>query len=96
MNEEPNVSPELTAKVQAAIKELNYTPNESARMLRRGKTGTIAVVIRDIGDPFFASLGRAVELYLGLGSPPPAVTIPAACSRRPRLSPTAAPTAAVW
>ncbi|HEY9334331.1 MAG TPA: LacI family DNA-binding transcriptional regulator, partial [Kribbella sp.] len=35
VNEEPNVSPELTAKVQAAIKELNYTPNESARMLRR-------------------------------------------------------------
>ena len=32
-------------------------------MLRRGKTGTIAVVIRDIGDPFFASLGRAVELW---------------------------------
>ena len=63
VNEEPNVSPELTAKVQAAIKELNYTPNESARMLRRGKTGTIAVVIRDIGDPFFASLGRAVELW---------------------------------
>jgi LacI family transcriptional regulator len=63
VNEEPNVSPELTAKVQAAIKDLNYTPNESARMLRRGKTGTIAVVIRDIGDPFFASLGRAVELW---------------------------------
>lgn len=63
VNEEPNVSPELTAKVQAAIKELNYTPNESARMLRRGRTGTVAVVIRDIGDPFFAALGRAVELW---------------------------------
>ena len=63
VNEEPNVSPELTAKVQAAIQELNYTPNESARMLRRGRTGTVAVVIRDIGDPFFASLGRAVELW---------------------------------
>jgi LacI family transcriptional regulator len=63
VNEEPNVSPELTAKVQQAIQELNYTPNESARMLRRGKTGTVAVVIRDIGDPFFASLGRAVELW---------------------------------
>ncbi|HZO67684.1 MAG: LacI family DNA-binding transcriptional regulator [Kribbellaceae bacterium] len=63
VNEEPNVSPELTAKVQQAIQELNYTPNESARMLRRGRTGTVAVVIRDIGDPFFASLGRAVELW---------------------------------
>ena len=29
-------------------------------MLRRGKTGTIAVVIRDIGDPFFASLGLSL------------------------------------
>jgi LacI family transcriptional regulator len=63
VNEEPNVSPELTAKVQQAIQELNYTPNESARMLRRGRTGTVAVVIRDIGDPFFAALGRAVELW---------------------------------
>ena len=71
VNEEPNVSPELTAKVQKVIEELNYTPNESARMLRRGKTGRRRGGDPRIGDPFFASLGRAVELWArvhGLGA----------------------------
>ncbi|MBZ9649475.1 LacI family DNA-binding transcriptional regulator [Sphingobium sp. 3R8] len=42
VNKAPNVSPELQARVDAAIRQLGYRPNQSARRLAGGKSFMIA------------------------------------------------------
>lgn len=63
VNGEATVAPDLTARVQAAIESLNYQPHIGATMLRRsdGRSGTIGLLLEDVGNPFSASLHRAVE-----------------------------------
>ncbi|MGN9838938.1 LacI family DNA-binding transcriptional regulator [Nonomuraea sp. H19] len=61
VNDEPGVHPATAERVRAAIERLGYSRNESARVLRRGRTATIGLVIEDVADPFYAGLSRAVE-----------------------------------
>lgn len=51
---EPNVGPELIARVKAAAKSLNYVPNDAARSLLQGKTRRIALVVEKLTQPAFA------------------------------------------
>jgi DNA-binding LacI/PurR family transcriptional regulator len=44
------------ARVQHAIDELGYAPNLSARHLRRGRTGIIALAVPELDNPYFAEL----------------------------------------
>jgi LacI family transcriptional regulator len=55
------VSPESAARVNAAMRELDYTPDATARSLRVGRTNTLGLVIPDNTNPFFAELARCVE-----------------------------------
>ncbi len=55
------VGPELTARVEAAMRELRFRPNAVARSLRRKQTRTIGMIVPDNVNPFFAMLARAVE-----------------------------------
>ncbi|WP_213451710.1 LacI family DNA-binding transcriptional regulator [Rhizomonospora bruguierae] len=48
------------ARVEEAIAELNYRPNLSARSLRRGRTGVIALAVPELDLPYFAELTRHV------------------------------------
>jgi LacI family transcriptional regulator len=50
VNNDPTVGPEYAAKVQAAIAALNFRPDERARQLRTGITGTIGAVVRRIAE----------------------------------------------
>ncbi|MFC7593174.1 LacI family DNA-binding transcriptional regulator [Nonomuraea antimicrobica] len=61
VNGEPGVHPATAERVRAAIDQLGYSRNESARVLRRGTTATIGLVIEDVADPFYSGLSRAVE-----------------------------------
>lgn len=54
----PHVSPQLRAKVRAAIEELGYRPNLTARRLATGRTGMIALAIPWIDQPYFAEISR--------------------------------------
>ncbi|SBT65865.1 transcriptional regulator, LacI family [Micromonospora sediminicola] len=55
-------------RVQQAIDELGYTPNLSARHLRRGRTGLIALAIPELTNPYFAELADvAIREAAGLG-----------------------------
>jgi DNA-binding LacI/PurR family transcriptional regulator len=45
-------------RVQRAIEELGYSPNVSARHLRRGRTGIIALAIPELTNPYFAELAE--------------------------------------
>lgn len=60
VNEQVNVAPRTRARVQAAIDALQYRPNLSARNLRRGRSGVIALALPEIDMPYFAELARLV------------------------------------
>lgn len=55
------VSPELTVRVNSAIKELNYKPSVIARSLKVKKTYYIGVIVPDIKNPYFAEIVRGIE-----------------------------------
>ncbi len=55
-----HVSPETRARVQDAIDQLGYRPNLSARHLRQGRAGLIAVALPDLRVPYFAELASAL------------------------------------
>ncbi|KAA9155765.1 LacI family transcriptional regulator [Amycolatopsis acidicola] len=62
VNDEPAVHPETAQRVLAAIDQLGFRRNLGARNLRRGSsTGTIGLVVEDVGNPFYSELNRAVE-----------------------------------
>jgi LacI family transcriptional regulator len=61
VNDSAYVSPELRARVLAAINELDYAPSLAARNLKRGRSQLIALVVADLANPFFAKLVWAAE-----------------------------------
>jgi DNA-binding LacI/PurR family transcriptional regulator len=50
------VRPETVERVEAAMTELHFVPNLSARGLRNGRSGTIAVALPDLATPYSAEL----------------------------------------
>jgi DNA-binding LacI/PurR family transcriptional regulator len=56
----PPVSPATSKRVQAALDELGYRMNLSARMLRSGRSGIIALALPWLSSPYFAELTSAV------------------------------------
>jgi LacI family transcriptional regulator len=60
LNDNPQVSPETRARVEAVIAELGYRPNALARSFRRQRNNTLSLVVPDITAPFFAELAKHV------------------------------------
>ena len=56
-----NVSEPLRAKVQAAIRKLNYHPNHVARSLKTSRTQTLGIIVPDLTIPFFPRMIRGAE-----------------------------------
>jgi len=50
------ISEDTIQRVKRIAKQLNYTPNPLARALRGKQTFLIGLIVREIADPFFASL----------------------------------------
>lgn len=63
MNQTRPVSEAVTAKVNAAIRQLNYVPSGVARSLRGGQTGTIGLLVPNNTNSYFAELARGIEDY---------------------------------
>lgn len=55
------VTEETRQRIQAAIRETGYVPNSLARNLRTQRSGTVMLVVRDIGNPFYLEIFRGVE-----------------------------------
>lgn len=58
------VSQETRIKIEKAMKELDYIPNELARGMFRQKSGIIAMLVPSIKHPFFSSLADYIEKEL--------------------------------
>jgi LacI family transcriptional regulator len=61
INGHPYVSEAVAKKVQAAIRKLNYTPNQAAQMLNGRPSAIIGLIVPDLADPFFAVLTHSVQ-----------------------------------
>lgn len=60
LNRPDTVRAETRRRVEAAISQLGFVRNESARQLRAGSSRLLAFVLPDITNPFFAELVRAL------------------------------------
>ena len=58
------VKPSTKAKVDEAIKKLNYEPNIYARGFKMNRTNTVAVILPTIWNPFFSELAYNIEKNL--------------------------------
>jgi LacI family transcriptional regulator len=61
INGVPVVSPKATEKILAAINELGYRPNHIARSLKSSKTSSLAIIVRDITNPFYPEVIMGFE-----------------------------------
>lgn len=64
INDSGYVSESSRKRIEDAIRELNFIPNERARNLSRKKTGIVGVIIPDFQTPFYATFIRQVEIEL--------------------------------
>ncbi|BDI22104.1 LacI family DNA-binding transcriptional regulator [Herbiconiux sp. L3-i23] len=55
------VSADKADSIRRAAAELNFTPNRTARRLRKQSSELIALLIPDVENPFFTALARGVE-----------------------------------
>ncbi|KKO54572.1 LacI family DNA-binding transcriptional regulator [Paenibacillus sp. DMB20] len=61
LNENGYVHEDTRRKVEEAIRQLNYSPNEVARSLYKKKSKLIGLLLPDITNPYFPQLARGVE-----------------------------------
>ncbi|WP_314451045.1 LacI family DNA-binding transcriptional regulator [uncultured Microbacterium sp.] len=61
LNGRATVSESAAARVRASIDTLGYVRNDAARQLRAGRSRTIALIVLDVGNPFFAAVARGAE-----------------------------------
>ena len=64
INDSGYVSADTRKKIERAIKELGYTPNELARNLFHNRSGIIGVLVPDLDHPFFSAFARETEVAL--------------------------------
>ncbi len=61
VNREPGVTPETASRVLGAIEELGFRRNESARLLRTGRTATLGFIAGSWTDPDDVAVYRGAE-----------------------------------
>lgn len=61
INNKSHVGRKLRARVEEAIRKLNYRPNLIARSLAQQRTHTIGMIVPDIANPFFPMVVRGAE-----------------------------------
>ncbi|SDY23264.1 LacI family transcriptional regulator, sucrose operon repressor [Evansella caseinilytica] len=63
INNRGYIGKETRKKVEKAMAEIDYSPNQIARALQRSQSFLIGVVVPDSGHPFFAELIKNIELF---------------------------------
>jgi LacI family transcriptional regulator, galactose operon repressor len=61
INSSPSVSSTTRSRVEEAIAELGYIPSRLARGLSAQRTGTLALIVPDVANPFFTLIVRGSE-----------------------------------
>lgn len=61
VNDSAYVSPQLKARVSAAIRKLGYQPNLLARSLAKQRSHMLGMIVPDIANPFWPDVVRGAE-----------------------------------
>ena len=61
LNNRGYISPKTREKVYQVMKELNYQPNETARILAKQKSNIIGIVLPNVEHPYFAKILGCLE-----------------------------------
>lgn len=61
LNNHPDISPDVTRKIQALAAEMNYTPNPLAMGLLKQATRMIGVIVPDLVTHFYSSIISGIE-----------------------------------
>jgi LacI family transcriptional regulator len=61
INASERVRPDTRRRVEQAISDLGYVPSRLARGLSRQRTGTLALIVPDVANPFFTLIVRGAE-----------------------------------
>lgn len=62
LNNHPDVNDETRKKVLEVIKENNYVPNNSARILKQSNTRNIGILVKGVFNPFFSEILKLVSV----------------------------------
>ncbi|NDL58141.1 LacI family DNA-binding transcriptional regulator [Phytoactinopolyspora mesophila] len=65
MNGNPKVAPDLAERVRTAARELGYEPSPVARSLALGRTGIVAMLVPDLGNPMFQGVLHGLTAAAG-------------------------------
>ena len=69
LNAPHKVAPATVARVHAAIDKLGFVRNDAARQLKAQRSRCVALLVLDIGNPFFTdAASRRAEARLGTQS----------------------------
>ncbi|HEX8488007.1 MAG TPA: LacI family DNA-binding transcriptional regulator [Propionibacteriaceae bacterium] len=60
INNYPHIKASTRQRVETAIRELRYRPNVSARQLKHGRAGFLALAIPQLDSPYFAELAAKI------------------------------------
>lgn len=61
LNDSGSVAPERRKRVLDAVRVLEYSPNESARNLKRRSASTIGMIVPELTNQFFAMVAEGVQ-----------------------------------
>ncbi|MGN0406398.1 MAG: LacI family DNA-binding transcriptional regulator [Bariatricus sp.] len=61
LNDHPDINPETKERILKTVAESDFVPNSSARNLKRTDAQAIAVLVKEINDPFFATMMQVLE-----------------------------------
>ncbi|MFC4561009.1 LacI family DNA-binding transcriptional regulator [Nocardiopsis mangrovi] len=61
LNRPERVADATRARVEDAIRDLDYVRNSSGRSLRSGRSDSVGLLVLDITNPFFTEVARGVE-----------------------------------
>ena len=64
LNNRGYISQQTRERIEAAVKELNYYPNENARNLLKRRSGMIGVVVPTITYPYYSEMISFLEKFL--------------------------------
>ena len=64
LNHPERVARKTRARIEAAMSELGFVPNDLARQLRAGTSRVLAYVMLDASNPFFTDVARGIDSHI--------------------------------
>lgn len=61
LNNHPDINKETRDKIMKTVESDGFVPNNSARNLKRTDSRTVAIIVKDIDNPFFSTMMKVME-----------------------------------